>query len=411
MKYVDVHDAQQDETILPLSSEIPIVDADEFAAGFGEALHHTLDLDTWQPGEHLAALYERLEAEITNALRQEDRLRSSIRQEIFPRLRTRPGAPADAGVWKASLEIIERVHRGLLFNGLVEACDGTSVVHDTLPITIAQIGVCLVSYQGDQGSWVNRLYQRDLRIGGPDPLEETLALLERRQQRTGFDATSQRDRLSNLARRGIMAYAERAALLQKSQAPWRVGHGNPTPWELLTGSGMPALADASLDLLHELIMGHQRFAFVPSGPAARMLLTIGNALQPLEYAIVDSMQETLERTAGGHYRGEAWGRLLRRVQQFVADVGSQIVVGVYRASPIAPSQLFYAHREHAHEAALIVLADSVLQAHRGFPMLIDLADTVCTELFGARSLTVSAQLAYTEAGVPFRYLTERQTRR
>jgi hypothetical protein len=415
MQYSDVHDAhQQPATILPplpTSSEAALVDADDFATAFGETLHRTLDLDTWQPGENLAALYERLEAEIAHALRQEDRLRSHIRQEIFPRLRTRPGAPEQAGAWKASLELIECVHRGLLFTGLVEACDGTCAIHDTLPITMAQIGVCLVSYQGDQGSWVNRLYRRDLRIGTPDPLEETLALLEQRQQRTGFDASSQRDRLSDLARRGIMAYAERAALLQKSQAPWRLGHGSPTPWELLTGSGMPALADASLDLLHELIMGHRRFVFVPSGPAARMLLTIGNALQPLEYAIVDSMQETLERTAGGHYRGEAWGRLLHRVQQFIADVGSQVVVGVYRASPIAPPQLFYAHKEHAHEAALIVLADSLLQAHRGFPMLIDLADTVCRELFGANSLSVSAQLAYTEAGAPFRYLTERQTRR
>lgn len=43
----------------------------------------------------------------------------------------------------------------LLFNGAVEACDGTSVEHGTLPVTITQIGVCLVSYQGDQGSWLN----------------------------------------------------------------------------------------------------------------------------------------------------------------------------------------------------------------------------------------------------------------
>jgi hypothetical protein len=416
MQYLGVNsDREQHGMAAPASTPTPpdpaLVDADEFATAFGESLRQTLDLDTWQPGENLAALYNRLQAEIEDAVRQENRIREQIRRELFPRLRTRPGAPANAGVWHARLEDIERIHGGILFNGVVEACDGTSAVHDTLPITIAQLGVCLVSYQGGQGSWVNRLYRRDLRIGGLDPVGEALEMLERRQRRTGFDASSQHDRLSELARRGIMAYAERAVLLHKSRAPWRLGHGSPTPWELLTGSGMPELADASLDLLHRLITGHKRFIFVPSGPAERMLLTIGNALHPLEYAIVDTMRDTLERTASGHYRGTEWGLLFPRVQQFAADVGDQIVKGVYRASHIAPPQLFYAHIDHVHEAALIALADSVLQGHRGFPLLIDLAHTICSEIFGAGTLTASTQLAYTEAGAPFRYLTERQTRR
>ena len=416
MQYMNTHSDQEshEATIQPLTPTFPElarVEADEFVEAFGEPLRQTLDLDTWQPGENLAALYGRLQAEIEDAVRQENRIRGQSRQELFPRLRTRPDAPANAGVWNARLDEIERIHRGILFNGVVEACDGTSVVHDTLPITIAQIGVCLVSYQGDQGSWVNRLYRRDLRIGGLNPLEEALEMLEHRQRRTGFDASSPRDRLSDLARRGIMAYAERAVLLHKSTSAWRIGHGSPTPWELLTGSGMPELADVSLDLLRELILEHKRFIFVPSGPAERMLLTIGNALRPLEYAIVDTMSDTLERIAGGHYRGAGWEALFPRVQQFAAEVGGQIIVGVYRASHIVPPQLFYAHVDHAHEAALIALADSVLQEHRGFPMLIDLADTICREMFGAGSLTASTHLAYLDAGAPFQYLTERQTRR
>jgi len=395
----------------PASGEPALVDAHEFETAFGEPLARALDLDTWQPGENLAALYGRLEEEIEQAVRQENRIRDRIRQEVFPRLRTRPGAPPDAGVYQAGVEDVERVHRGLLFNGAVEACDGTSVVHDTLPVTIAQIGVCLVSYRGDQGSWVQRLYRRDLRVGGLDPVEEALEVLERRQRRAGFDMSSRRDTLSDLGRRGIMTYAERAVLLHRSDAPWRMGHGNPTPYELLTGSGMKELLESSLDLLHDLVEGHRRFVFVPSAPAARTLLTIGNALRPLEYAIVDTMTGWLDRIVEqGHYRGD-WATLLPRVKQFVSGVGPQIVVGMYRASDMAPAQLFYAHIEHAHEAALIAMADSALQEHRGFPMLIDLADTVCRATFGTDSFTASTQLAYVEAGEPFRYLTERQTRR
>src|SRR5439155_9984616 len=101
---------------------------------------------------------------------------------------------------------------------------------------------------------------------------------------------------------------------------------------------------------------------------------------------------------------QAWMR------RFRDQVASQVVVGVYRASPLAPPYLFYAHVEHAHEAALIALADSVLQPARGFPMLIDLADHVCAATFGPDSLSGPLQLAYTRAGVPLRYLSERVTR-
>jgi hypothetical protein len=83
---------------------------------------------------------------------------------------------------------------------------------------------------------------------------------------------------------------------------------------------------------------------------------------------------------------------------------------MYRASSLAPAQMFYAHADHAHEAALIVLADSVLQEHRGFPMLIDLADGVCRATFGGEVFDVSARVAYAQAGEPFRYASERSTR-
>jgi hypothetical protein len=386
------------------------VGSDEFETAFGEKFAEVLDLGTWSPGEDLAAAYGRLEEEIQRAVEQEDRTRERVRDLVFPRLVERPGAPVNAGVYEVGVEHLERVHNGLLFNGGVEACDGTSVVHDTLPITIAQIGVTLVSYRGDQGSWVHRLYRRDLRVSGVDPVDEALELLERRHERAGFDASSKRDTLSDLGRRGIMTYAERAVLLHKSDAPWRMGHGNPAPYELLTGSGMAELLESSLHVLHELIVGYQRFVFVPSAPSERTLLTIGQALRPLEFAIVDTMKERIERVAVGNYRGEEWARLAGPVRDFAREVGPKIVVGVYRASEMAPPQLFYAHRNHAHEAALIAMADSVMQEHRGFPMLVDLAHTVCSSTFGTDSFTASTQLAYAEVGEPFRYLTERQTR-
>ncbi len=387
------------------------IDGDEFRSAYGEALADTLDLTTWHLGENLAALYGRLEKEVQEAVQQESRIRERVRKEILPLLGTREGAPPGAGVYQATVDQIELVHNGLLFSGAVEACDGNSVVHDTLPVTIAQIGVCLVSYRGDQGSWVHRLFRRDLRVGGLDPVAEALDVLEKRQRRGGYDMQSPRDTLSSLARRGIMAYAERAVLVDKSQAPWRMGHGSPAPYELITGSGMKELLAKSLDLLQSLLCRHRKFVFVPSAPAQRTLLTIGNALRPLEYAVVDTMQDGLLRIAGGHYRGEGWVDLLKAVNEFARDVGSRVAMGIYRASVLSPPQIFYAHVDHVHEAALIAMADSALQEHRGFPMLIDLADTVCHGSLGGDSLLGAAEAAYARAGEPFRYANERQTRR
>lgn len=401
---------------LPEGSALDLIEGDalvlpdEYAAAYGEKLSCTLDLDTWESGDQLARLYERLEAEISEAVRREDEMRARVREIVFPQLRNRDGAPPDAGVYATTVNQVEHVHRGYLFNGAVEACDATCIRHDTLPLTIIQIGVCLVSYQGDQGSWVHRMFRRDLRISGGDPVDETLELLERRRRRTGYDQENRYDSLTALGTRGIMAYAERAVLLKRSTSPWRMGHGNPAPYELITGSGMVELLEHSLDILEELILEHKRFVFVPSAPSDRMLLTVGNALRPLEYAIVDTLEDNLARIASGHYRG-SWARTKPRLAQFVKEAGPKVAVGLYRATATGPAQMFFAHVDHAHEAAHIALADSTLQEHRGFPMLVTLADTVCGTIFGAESMVPHVAAAYTQAGAPYRYLSERQTRR
>jgi hypothetical protein len=368
-------------------------------AAFGEPLEQTLDLATWTPGEDLAALYERLEQTIQEAVRFEDGVRARVRAELFPKVFSRPSVPPGAGIYRAAIETLARIHRGLLFTGQVEACDGISALHDTLPVTIAQIGVCLVSYRGDQGSWVHRLYRRDLRVRGADPIEEALDLLDRRWRRSGPDGTL-RDRLTELGRRGIMAYAERAVLLERSTARWRMGHGVPVPTELLTGSGSVELSQRGLELLEGLLLGHRRVIFVPSGFGNRALHTLGHALEPLEIAIVDTLQSSLELMLD---QASSPVAASRRVRSFVQEIGPQIVLGLCRASPAAPPCAFYTHADYALEAGHIALADATLQEHRGWPLLLDLAAAVCRATFGTHVFEESVQLAYAHAGEPYRY--------
>lgn len=390
----------------PAGDERFLVADDEFKAATGESIELTLDLSTWQAGADLGALYQRLEAEVGPALEQERRVQNVVRREVFPLLRNAVDAPSEAGVHQARPTDLEEVHRKVLFSGQLDTCDGTTLTHDTLLLTVTQIGICLISYQGNELALSQRMYRRDLRTAGSDPVEEAKELLARRKDRAATGVADKRDTLSELARRGIMAYAERATLLHRSSAEWRMGHGNVTPYELLTGSGNMALLAQSLTVLRDLV-AYRRFVFVPSSIKNRLLLTIGDALGPLEYAVVQTGEQAMRRIVdGGRYNPPS----RKLVDSFVADIGPQIAVGVYRASAHAPATPFFAHVDRAHEAAHIAIADSVLQEHRGFPLSIDLADAACRSMFGAETFDDAVSAAYREHGEPLRYLPERKTR-
>ena len=389
-----------------VGDEAFLVGDDEFKAATGESIERTLDLSTWRAGVDLGALYRRLEAEVGPALEQERRVQNIVRRDIFPLLCEAPDAPREAGVHQAEPADLEEVHRKVLFSGQLDTCDGTSITHDTLLLTVTQIGVCLISYQGDELALSQRMFRRDLRTVGSDPVQEAIELLARRTNRTATGAADKRDTLSELARRGIMTYAERATLLHRSTAEWRMGHGNIAPYELLTGSGNMALLAESLKVLRELV-AYQRFVFVPSSIKDRLLLTIGDALGPLEYAVIQTADRAMRRIVeNGRYNPDSH----RLAKTFVADIGHQIAVGVYRASAQAPATPFFAHVDHVHEAAHIAIADSVLQEHRGFPLSIDLADVACRSMFGADTFDDAVASAYRQHGEPLRYLPERNTR-
>jgi hypothetical protein len=391
---------------LPGEHGDPLVEVDEYSAAYGETLTETLNLDNWESGIDLESLYQRLESEIAPAIEQERRIQEVVRRELFPMLAEAADAPPEAGVHTAVPADLQEVTRKVLFSGQLETCDGTTVTHDTLLVTVTQIGICLVSYQGHEMALSQRLFRRDLRVGAPDPTEEVRALLERRQSRAATGVTDRHDTLSELGRRGIMSYAERATLLHRSQAAWRMGHGNPVPYELLTGSGSMDLLGAAITVLNELI-DYQQFVFVPSAIKDRVLLTLGAALHPLEYVVVYSGETAMRRVVNGGHYGEGWHR---RAEQFVERNGPKIAIGAYRAGPHSPATPFFAHADRVHEAAHVAMADSLLQEHRGFPLSIDLADAACRAVFGGAAFDDAVTAAYQTHGEPARYLTERQTR-
>jgi hypothetical protein len=379
----------------------PVTAQDEFLATFGEPITQTIDLSTWRQAGRLGDLYGQLQEEVKSAQETEFIAREAIRENVFPIISKQRSSPPGAGVYRVKKSDIEAVQRGLLFTGSVEACSGIAVTHDSLALSITQVGICLVSYHADRGSWVHRLYHRDLRETIDDPVRLAEDLINRRHRHEGRDQAM--FDTSRLAKGGILAFAERASLASKSEAQWRIGRGSPAPFELLTVSNTPELIHASIDMLKQLVLDHQTFVFVPPSLGERGLMTIGDALKPLEYAIVSTMTDRLSSIVhSGHYSSD----IFKRLREFVSEVGPKIVVGCYRASEIGPARLFYAHVDHAHEAAQIALADSRLQAHRGFPVLLDLAGEICRTSFGQGDFVATLQDAYTGAGQPYAFHQE-----
>lgn len=377
-------------------------------AQLSESIENLLDFETWTDPQDLNEVYTRLAKQIKEESRRDERMAAEIRQRVLPLIRERSKAPKGAGLYNISPEQVRWAQSHLLFNGATLAADGTVVAHDTLLMTMAQIGVCTVSYQGDTGEFRRQLYRRDVRIDNGDPVEEMVALLESRQSRSALGYEGEHDELNRLMRRGLMAYAERGLLLKEGTGRWLMGHGSPVPRELLT-VGFTTMLENSLTMLSELVLQHQKFIYVPSSTQELLILTLGNTLKPLQFLIVDTLEDQYKSWMRG--TDTRYSLVMgRRVQRFVDEVGPKIVRGVYRAGEGSPACVFYAHVDHSQEAALIAMADSVLQEYRGFPMLLALADNLCRASFEPASFRTLIQQGYAEAGYPYRYLTERETR-
>ncbi|RKG78558.1 hypothetical protein D7W82_32120 [Corallococcus sp. CA049B] len=380
---------------------------EDFRGSFREDLERTLNMETWAEGLDLQVIMERYRQEIGGAIQKEDQLRSVIRQELLPRLQTRPGAPEGAGLYRLSLEQLADIHSGLLFAGQVEAVNGFSVTHETLPLDITQLSITAIGYGGTAGTFSQRLFRREVTVDAPDPYQEALSYIEMRQNRS-HPGRRGPDSLSRLARRGIRAYAERAILVEKLKAPWRMGQGNPFTHELITGSGYSGLLKASLGMLERLMKHHSRFVFVSARMEDRGFLTMGHALEAGEFVILESMEQAGEDILDGWQYDLEERRL---ASAFLEKYSHKVVKGLFRASANAPPRVFYAHVDHAHMAACVAIADSMLRPEQGYPMLLDVAETTCRSAFGADGFEGLLQDAYAQADARLQYFNGRTPRR
>jgi hypothetical protein len=373
-----------------------------FERTFGEPVEKFLDLETWHTGTDLNRIYAKLQSELEDSIEtgiaEEDKAAAAVRQRFFGELDAWPDKPPLAGRWQVPLADLQKVHQCTLFTGEVEACDGVVQVHDTLALTIMQFGVGLIGYRGDAGTWSCRLFRRDLHGGGGDPFEQAMDLLATRASQTGRQDPHEL-MIADLGRQGLATFAQRSVLARKCTAPWRMGRGSPAPFELLTGAGAMRLVESAVPVLRELLLEHRKFVFVSRNAGNRGLLTVGNALGPLEFAVVWPLRREIDAIVEeGHLSGEP----RRLAQRFVQDAGREVVVGVLRASRWSPPRVFYApaQRDLCAQAATIALADAVLQDNRGYPLLLEMARLYCASAFAREDFEGPVRAAYAARGSP-----------
>lgn len=365
----------------------------------GGQIEDALDLSTWHGPDQMQTDAARLGARFAEALAEETADHRTLRDKLLPAL----GEIKDvvrargAGVYAATPRQLARVQQSLLANGAA-ATGATSAALEVPRLGVAQVGVCLLRYDGRPGATIGtRFYRRDVPLPS-DPMEQAYRLLDRQSGRQLEEETQPEGGIAELARRGVQAFAERAILLHDADTPWRIGSGPFAPYELLTGSGRPEVLRRGLAMLRAFVDTCPHFAFAATPGRERVMEVLGGGLRPGEFALVQNDHARCDRIVEqGNLRGG--DRAL--AQAFVAEVAPRITQGVCRVSRFAPPQVFWAHEDHARSAALILMAEAARRAYTNRPLLPDLARANAKSAFATEGIEASLITARARQSRPF----------
>jgi len=329
---------------------------------------------------------EIISKEVTENSRRETKLIADLKKsDVFKKLTI-----------KNVEENLDRAEK-LLTEGNVVGVDATMAKYHLLSGVRCQIGVVAVNYQGEQIKHSFFISQANLR-------EEAEDVLERIVQRAESD-----DNLSDMHLRGLMMYREREAGMNPIfDGKYIMYHGPLLPFELMSGLGRLRALGVTLDILKKVV-GSKRVMSIISTSSYKDYTYFGLAIENGQY--LTSPDYTLEHhlvnstdflTYANKWREEE----KKKVEDFIKDYASQICIGVIRVSD--RPYVFHAHKDIFDLAAAIIARDSMFQKEKGFPLLIDYADNLCTEYFSGAQFNhmVDWELAKTD-----NYLRESGERR
>jgi hypothetical protein len=306
--------------------------------------------------DHFQSISRELDADIEELVEENNIIREQARQEM---LKT-----PDIELKQVSDEQLKEAE-GILMSGQVMAVDGTHSVYKMLSGIRARIGVAATTYQNKRTSGV--VFVSEQHIKNDDT--SVLGILQRRQPATKA--------ISRLVVRAIMFYMERKIALDREEE-WVMFNGPLVPYELRTGLGSLQAIDPCLSICEEVLNKKKAIGVIADSQRDE-LVSLGLALERGEYIIwkgyyYNSMRLYLEES-GLRSRQKA------RMEEFIEKYAEDIEVGIFRAG--AKAYLIQARKEIFEQAVSLVMRDAMFQPLRGYPLLIDYADILCSKLLAA----------------------------
>lgn len=261
----------------------------------------------------------------------------------------------------------------LLASGEVVGIDGTIATHKTITGTMAQIGVVAVNYLNEkiQHSYFisEAKYKQDI-----DDVAEYLYSHEPANKVVS----------SPVLRAALQVRERELGLDDKFKDKYKIYHGPLIPFEMLANPGKAELKilDVTVEILEKIIANKKCFSIV-SRSQNDAYIRVGLSLNAGEYVrlkksvgleIVEdrSLLKDKDRWREDDYL---------KVNNFVNQRASKIKIGVIKVSH--RPYVFHAHEDIFDLAARLIFRDAMFQREKGFPLLIDYADNLCSTYFKA----------------------------
>ncbi len=297
-----------------------------------------------------------LRAEIQKSVASEREIRAKLRNRILTKHADRLIKLDPAAIEAAS---------NVLATDTV-AIDGTRAQVSMLSGIRGQLGVVAIRYSGDMTSYVTYVTEVTYSDFDPDAdIEEVVA----KRSKDEFA-------VSELVVRALLAYNERHRALEQPQR-WCILQGELFPFELRSGLGKLKGLGVALDLFQRMTERKTIGAVVSDTSSPD--INYGFALEPLEFFTITNLKTEYDQwlESGAKFNPDDE----ETFRTFNDKYACHILKAVYRVGQ--RPFMFYAHEDYIHEFAALLAADALHIPERGFPLLIDYADSVCASLFRA----------------------------
>lgn len=327
--------------------------------------------------DHLSNFNSKLEENISR--QDTDKTRATVRKRLLDKNVIR----------KANPDLLVQMKKELL-DGNVVAVDGTCTDYDLLTVGFqARIGIIAINYKNIKTGYTIYISDPFIPYDKHDYEEIIEYALQKKTGRVG---------ISGLHVRAIMLYKERDFILDRPEK-YKMVQGDIFPYELKTGQGRLRGLNACLSLGRKILNTDNIIATqtTTSNPVYRIL---GHALESGEYIEINDYYEDLNAFLNGD--GEEYSVPARfndndreAFRLFIEDAKKKFVVGLYKSQGSNRSYVFYAPKKNMETMVNLLFADSSFQPIRGFPLLLDYADAICSKLISSEDFRsqIEAKLA------------------